>query len=137
MTPMIAGYACAYGVQFHDDILQHGAFAALLAGGFKPLMLLGHKGGPIGRWLEFKEDDTGLHSIGRIDMTKPRGRLALDMVEAGEITGLSLGKFAGEARPIGTGRRLCRRVLRCPEISLVTHPENPAARLLSYCAGTA
>ncbi|TPN38682.1 HK97 family phage prohead protease [Mesorhizobium sp. B2-3-3] len=147
MSPMlIAGYAVAYGVAYEDydkvvgvgDVVGQGAFAALLAkGDFRPQMLLSHEGEPIGQWLDFQEDDIGLLAIGSIDRTSPRGLLASQMVESGEIKGLSTN-MCGLARPIaGTKSRVCVQVFKSREISLATNPSNPMARLLSFTAGTA
>ncbi|RVD72935.1 MAG: hypothetical protein E5V62_02965 [Mesorhizobium sp.] len=138
MTPMVCGYATAWGVVMHDVIVSRGAFAKLLAAGnFNPKMLLAHEGEEIGRWIEFREDDVGLLAIGQLDLEAKRGRLAFEMIEDGRATGLSLGApIVGLARPITPEIRHCKEVFSLPEISLGV-PANPAARLLHFTAGTA
>lgn len=135
---MIAGRATVWGVVMHDIIVSRGAFSKLLAAGnFQPRMLLAHEGEPIGSWLQFTEDDTGLLAVGRIDLDVKRGRLAFEMIEDGRVTGLSLGApIVGSARPITPEVRHCREVFSLPEISLGV-PANPAARLLHFTAGSA
>ncbi|MBZ9909009.1 HK97 family phage prohead protease [Mesorhizobium sp. BR115XR7A] len=137
---MFAGHATAYGVAAHDeDVIGHGAFTDLIRQGFRPKMLMMHEGSEIGDWLEFREDDIGLLAIGRLDLKSAGGRQASAKIETGEFTGLSLGApLIGDIRRIaGTNGRFCRRVLAVPEISLVTEPANPMARILSFTAGTA
>lgn len=139
MTPMLAGYATAWGVVMHDVIVSRGAFARLLAAGkFQPQMLLAHEGEAIGQWLEFREDDIGLFGIGRLDLQVKRGRLAFDGIESGHFAGLSLGApIVGLAKPITPEVRHCREVFSLPEISICEVPANPLARLLSYTMGSA
>ncbi|TIW33772.1 MAG: hypothetical protein E5V62_19065 [Mesorhizobium sp.] len=143
MTPMIAGYATAWNIAAHDgedDVIGAGSFLHLIASGtFAPKMLFEHDGEEIGRWLQFNEDAIGLLAVGRLDLCSIGGRRAFEMIEAGEITGLSRGaNMVCLARRIpGTKSRFCKRVFHLGEISLARHPANPLAKLLSYCAGTA
>ncbi|TIX15211.1 MAG: hypothetical protein E5V41_16565 [Mesorhizobium sp.] len=138
---MIAGHAIAWNVSAHDgedDVIGAGSFAHLIASGkFAPKMLFEHDGEEIGRWIEFQEDDFGLLAIGRLDLSSIGGRRAAEMIQAGEITGLSRGaNMVCLARPIaGAKSRFCKRVFHLGEISLARHPANPLAKLLSYCAG--
>ncbi|RWF41842.1 MAG: HK97 family phage prohead protease [Mesorhizobium sp.] len=142
-APLFAGYATAWNIATHDgegDVIGPGSFAHLIASGkFAPRMLFGHEGEEIGRWLQFSEDEIGLLAVGRLDLGSVGGRRAFEMIEAGEITGLSRGaNMVCLARPIpGTRSRYCKRVFHLGEISLVRHPANPRALLLNYTAGTA
>lgn len=137
MAAMIAGYATAFGVAVRgQDVIAHGSFVHLIAKGFSCKMLLGHDGEEVGQWLQFSEDDIGLLAVGRLNLNSPGGRLALEKIEGGEIAGLSLGALVCVARPI-PGGRLCRQVISLPEISLVTHPANPLAKLIHFTAGVA
>ncbi|OBQ96023.1 HK97 family phage prohead protease [Mesorhizobium sp. AA23] len=143
LAPLIAGHAIAWNIAAHDgedDVIGAGSFADLIAAGaFAPKMLFEHEGEVIGRWLHFSEDDIGLLAVGRLDLGSVCGRRAFEMVEAGEITGLSRGaNMVCLARPIpGTKSRFCKRVFHLGEISLARHPANPLAKLLHFTAGTA
>ncbi|NLH81590.1 MAG: HK97 family phage prohead protease [Phyllobacteriaceae bacterium] len=130
-----AGHACVFGVEdLARDVVEPGAFRATLArrgvGGVK--MLWHHDPAePIGRWLEIREDARGLFVRGRILADVARGREALALMRDGILDGLSIGfKTIKGRRDARTGlRRLAEIDLW--EISLVTFPMQPAARVAS------
>jgi HK97 family phage prohead protease len=129
------GHACLFGVEdLARDVVEPGAFRTTLArrgaGGVK--MLWHHDPAePIGRWLEIREDDRGLFVRGRILTDVARGREALALMRAGVLDGLSIGFRTVK------GRRDARSGIRSLaeidlwEISLVTFPMQPAARVAS------
>lgn len=129
------GHACLFGVEdLARDVVEPGAFRATLArrgaGGVK--MLWHHDPAePIGRWLEIREDDRGLFVRGRILTDVARGREALALMRAGVLDGLSIGfRTVKGRRDARSGiRRLAEIDLW--EISLVTFPMQPAARVAS------
>jgi uncharacterized protein len=129
---LIAGYASLFGVtDLAGDAVAPGAFAASLRDWPAARVAMLHQHDPagvIGRWDRLEEDATGLWAEGRLDPAWPAARPLLAAVQAGQITGLSIGfrTQAATARPRG-GRVLSQVALR--EVSLVAFPMLPGARL--------
>ncbi|MCB4768925.1 HK97 family phage prohead protease [Ancylobacter sp. Lp-2] len=127
------GYAALFGrVDLGRDLIVHGAFARSLAergaGGVR--MLFQHDPAePIGVWTEIREDSTGLFVRGRLTPEVARAREVLALMRAGAIDGLSIGFRAVEGRtdPRSRVRRLTRIDLW--EVSVVTFPMQPDARI--------
>jgi HK97 family phage prohead protease len=124
----IAGYAALFDVADADgDVIVRGAFAKSLAEhGAHPLPLLWqHRPEqPIGIVELAAEDARGLRVIARIDNAEGRAAAAL---ASGEVTGLSFGYRARGYRRLAEGRLL--EDIDLIEVSLVTHPLQPAARV--------
>lgn len=140
------GYGAAFGnVDAYGDVIEPGAFADTLADARKsgrwPAMLLQHGGWgmgaedmtPIGIWTDLAEDGKGLRATGRLADTA-RGREAfalLKMEPRPALDGLSIGylpkKFELGTKPSEPRRRL--QAVDLIEISLVTFPANPKARV--------
>jgi HK97 family phage prohead protease len=97
-------------------------------------MLLSHAGGrTAGRWSVIREDGRGLFVRGFVADETPAGRVALDLIGAGGMNGLSIGFVARDWSPrVSRGRDL--REIELREISLVTSPMLPGARFVA--AGT-
>ena len=129
----IEGYASLFWARdFNDDVVASGAFAASLAktppGRVK--MLNQHDvSAPIGVWDAVEEDASGLYVRGRILGASPQGRLAAALVQAGALDGLSIGFRAVKARKDGSGRLRVLTEIDLWEVSLVTFPMLPGARL--------
>ena len=129
------GHACLFGVEdLAHDVVEPGAFRATLArrGAAGVKMLWHHDPAePIGRWLEIREDARGLFVRGRILTDVARGREALALMRAGVLDGLSIGfkTVKGRRDPRSRLRRLAEIDLW--EISLVTFPMQPTARIAS------
>ncbi|MEJ1157995.1 HK97 family phage prohead protease [Prosthecomicrobium sp. N25] len=127
------GYASLFGaVDLARDVVEPGAFAASLARrGASGVKMLWHHdpAEPIGRWLEIREDARGLKVRGRLLTEVARAREALALMRAGVLDGLSIGfrTVKGRAEPKAGVRRLIEIDLW--EISLVTFPMLPAARV--------
>jgi uncharacterized protein len=136
----VAGYASLFGLRDRGgDVVAPGAYAAALAQlaarGERVRMLWQHdQAQPIGVWDEVREDARGLRVRGRILRDVARGREAAALVAAGALDGLSIGyrTIRAEALP-GGGRRLLE--LELWEVSLVTFPMLPEARLAAKAAG--
>ncbi|MBB4303771.1 hypothetical protein GGD81_002823 [Rhodobium orientis] len=135
-----SGYASLFGlIDLNRDLVEPGAFAASLrargAAGIK--MLYQHDPAePIGVWTEVAEDGTGLFVRGQLMTSVARGAEVLELMRAGALDGLSIGfrtvKGRSEAR---TGiRRLIEIDLW--EISVVTFPMLPGARVASVKTAT-
>ena len=142
------GYGAIFGnVDSYGDVIQKGAFRDTLRESKKanqwPAMLMQHGGWgmgaddmtPVGIWIEMDEDDIGLKLQGTLADTV-RGREAyglMKMTPRPAISGMSIGYIAKEFI-VGTKpdepRRLLKKV-ELVEISLVTFPANPKARVQS------
>lgn len=127
------GYASLFGVEdLTRDVVMRGAFRASLAkrGPRGIRMLFQHDPKePIGIWEELREDSSGLYARGRLTLEVSRAREVLALMRMGALDGLSIGFKAGKARrdPRGGQRRL--EVIDLWEISIVTFPMLPGARV--------
>lgn len=135
------GYASLFGLRDTcGDIVERGAFAASLrrsgAAGVK--LLWQHRAEePIGVWTEIVEDARGLKVRGRLDLSVARAREALSLIGAGALDGLSIGFRTLRAAndPKSGARRLLE--LDLIEISIVTFPALPQARIGAAAAPSA
>lgn len=133
MDGIVTGYASVFGVpDLGRDTVLPGAFAQSLArrgpGGVR--MLWQHDPAePIGRWLSLAEDSRGLRVTGQLNREVQRARELTALLREGALDGLSIGFRVVEARPERGGRNLL--ALDLWEISLVTFPLQPGARVLS------
>lgn len=130
-----AGYAAIFGqADASNDVIVPGAFARSIArlkreGEALPLFWQHRPEQQIG-WVEqISEDKRGLRVIARL--SNPEGSSAA-LLKEGEVTGLSFGYRAREARAIALpggvpGREL--RELDIFEVSLVTNPMQASARV--------
>ena len=126
-----AGYAALFDVaDGARDVIRPGAFRRSLgmrsAGGTGPLPLFWqHRPDQRIGWIEHASEDLrGLRVIASID--NPAGRAAA-VLQSGAVDGLSFGFRARSARTGTGGRELIE--LDLFEISLVTHPLQPNARV--------
>lgn len=140
---VITGYASLFErADLAGDVVAPGAFAASLArrgvGGVR-LLWQHDPREPIGTWLEIAEDRHGLRVTGRLQLDVARGREAFSLVSAGVLDGLSIGFRT--VRAVRERRGAVRRLLEVDlwEISLVTFPMQPDARLVApaMAAGSA
>ncbi len=137
-----SGYGAVFGnVDSYGDVIAKGAFARSLsehqAAGTMPAMLSQHGpmlGGdemmPIGVWTTMMEDDHGLLVEGRLSDT-PRGNEAYTLLKDRALRGLSIGyiarKYTLRTKPEEPRRTLTD--IELIEVSLVTFPANPKARV--------
>jgi len=129
------GYASIFDTEdLGRDTIAPGAFRESLArkGAQGIRLLFQHRPDePIGIWEELKEDRRGLFARGRLATDVLRAREVLSLMRAGAIDGLSIGFRAVKAhrdRARGT-RRIETADLW--EISIVTFPMLPDARIRS------
>lgn len=144
-----SGYGAVFGnVDFWGDMIIPGAFQKSLSqaksSGQWPAMLSQHGftadgDVPVGIWTELNEDSIGLHVEGKFADT-PRGHEAyqlLKMEPRPAITGLSIGyqavKWSNRLKPEDPRRTL--EEINLMEISLVTFPANPKARVTAVKSG--
>lgn len=127
------GYASLFGAaDAGGDVVMPGAFKTSLGRrGVRAIrMLFQHDAGqPIGVWEDIREDATGLFVKGRLIGEVAKARELSSLIAAGAVDGLSIGFRALKARrDAATGiRRLYEIDLW--EISIVTFPMLPGARL--------
>ncbi|HVA17806.1 MAG TPA: HK97 family phage prohead protease [Candidatus Dormibacteraeota bacterium] len=128
-TGAIAGNAWVFDTPDRiGDIIEKGAFTfpARL-----PILFAHDPAEPVGVWDDITETRTGLSVRGRLlvdDVARAREVRAL--VQAGAITGLSIGFTVKNATGRkGGGRNI--KSLELAEISLVTVPMHPKARVTS------
>ena len=123
-----AGYAAIFDrVDRGGDVVRAGAFGDVAAAGV-PLLWQHGPASVIGVVESAREDARGLRVIGRVSRASAAGREAASAIAQGAVDGLSFGyrvKTARGARP----RELL--ALELVEVSLVTHPMQPMARVVA------
>jgi uncharacterized protein len=132
------GYASLFGVvDLGRDLVTPGAFRDSLAA--KPMravkLLWQHDPSqPLGRWLEIVEDARGLRVLGALDLSLAKAREAHALMLSGAVDGLSIGFRTERSRkdPATGVRRLEK--LDLWEISIVTFPMLPGARVAAVKA---
>ncbi|KAB7648176.1 HK97 family phage prohead protease [Polymorphobacter fuscus] len=125
----IAGYASVFNVpDTGGDVVLKGAFGTA---GPVPLLWQHDVREPVGIVETAREDDTGLRITARL-VASGRGADAAALVRAGAMTGLSFGYRVKAARAdrLRGVRELAR--LELVEVSLVTFPMQPLARILGF-----
>lgn len=131
----IEGYASLFGeADKGGDVVRKGAYTRslerLTRGGSKVRMLWQHDPArPIGVWDEIRETDRGLWVKGRLLGEVSQAREAAALVAAGALDGLSIGYRTISAERSNAGRRELTEI-DLWEVSLVTFPMLPAARLI-------
>jgi HK97 family phage prohead protease len=129
----VEGYASLFGeIDQARDMVMPGAFAASLKkrGVRRVPMLFQHDPSePIGIWLELREDMHGLYARGRLIPEVVRARELWALLEAGTADGLSIGfrTVKGRLDPKSRIRKL--EQIDLWEISIVTFPLLPGARV--------
>lgn len=129
------GYGSIFGNKdLGDDVVVAGAFAKSIGRkGAKAIkMLYQHRPDePIGVFDEIIEDQRGLKVKGRLAMGTQRGREVYELMKMGALDGLSIG-YRVAAKGMDYDDRGKRRLLKevdLMEISAVTFPMNPKARI--------
>jgi hypothetical protein len=136
-----SGYASLFGrADLGRDAVMPGAFRASLrrrgAAGVK--MLFQHDPNqPIGVWLDIREDGEGLLVKGRLTTDVARAREVLSLMRAGALDGLSIGYRTVRGRT--DARTGVRQLFEVDlwEISVVTFPMLPEARVSAVKAARA
>jgi len=133
-----SGYASLFGaVDLGRDVIEPGAFAASLKrrGAGDVRMLYQHDPDqPIGRWMSIREDQRGLHVEGKLALGVVRAREVHELMKSGALDGLSIGFQTLRART--EAKAGVRRILSADlwEISVVTFPMQPGARVTAVKA---
>jgi uncharacterized protein len=132
-----AGYAAIFdSIDQGGDIIRKGAFAASLVRLMQadgrlglPLLWQHDAAQPIGEVESLAEDARGLRIVGRIFSSCARGRAAADDLRRGVLTGLSFGYRTRGSQMAHEGAARELTALDLVEISLVTAPMQPFARV--------
>jgi hypothetical protein len=125
------GYASVFDVvDLGFDVVAPGAFSKSLGSGRKVKMLWQHnQNDPIGVWDEVREDERGLYVKGRLLKEVNKGREAMALMRAGAIDSMSIGYRTVEAAPEAGGRVRRLKEVDLFEISIVTFPMLPDAKI--------
>jgi HK97 family phage prohead protease len=128
---MFEGYASVFGVVDQGmDVVERGAFAKSLGTGRKVKMLWQHdQAQPIGVFDKVEEDERGLYVRGRLLKEVAKGREAMALLRAGAIDSMSIGYRVMDAAPEGDGMVRRLKEIDLHEISLVTFPMLPDAKV--------
>jgi HK97 family phage prohead protease len=132
------GYASLFNREdLGHDVIAPGAFrdSLMSRGAARIKMLFQHDPAePIGVWEEVREDARGLYVRGRLMTAVAKAREVLALMRAGALDGLSIGFKAEKGRrDAATGVRRLEKV-DLWEISVVTFPMLPGARVESVKA---
>jgi HK97 family phage prohead protease len=148
-TGIFSGYGAVFGNEdSYGDVIERGAFAESLdewkGRGKLPPMLLQHGGGifaggaddmlPIGKWTSMREDSKGLKVEGQLfALDTERGKYIYEGLKEGVLDGLSIGFRVREARNGTRAGEPDRTITNIDlwEVSIVTFPANPKARVSS------
>ena len=136
-TGEFEGYASVFNnTDLGNDVIKNGAFLkSIKKRGPKNVKLLyQHKSDmPIGVYDSIKEDDKGLYVKGRLALKTTAGRDAYELLKMGALDGLSIG-FRANPDQVSYDKRSRKRIIKevdLMEISLVTFPMNPKAKIQS------
>jgi len=133
------GYASLFGVEDQGrDVVMPGAFRASLdrrAAGEVRMLFQHDPAQPIGLWDDIREDARGFHVRGHLIEDVARAAELLALMRAGALDGLSIGFRARRATcDARTGQRRLHEI-DLWEISIVTFPMLPGARVNGVKAG--
>jgi HK97 family phage prohead protease len=136
-TGTITGLAWPFGSPDRvGDVITKGAFGSIRL----PVpMLFGHDpNDPVGTWNEAVETEAGLEVKGRLLVGElARADEVRALVRSGAVGGLSIGFSTKAATPRQGARGRTITALDLVEISLVTVPSHPGARVRSAKSGAA
>jgi HK97 family phage prohead protease len=131
----LSGYASVFGnIDHGGDIVAPGAFREA-SGSNVPLLWQHAMSDPIGV-AAVEEDAKGLRFDAALVMEDPQARVALAHVKAGSVRGVSIGYQVAEGGSEYTPQARILKRLHVHEISLVTVPMNPLARVDAFKSRT-
>lgn len=127
---LITGTAWPFGTPDRvGDLIEKGAFAGAAAP--LPMLAFHDAADPVGTWTSIEETGAGLMVKGKLLVDEvSRAREIRALVVSGAVGGLSIGFRTRKAEPRKGGGRTIK-ALELVEISLVTVPAHPGARVTS------
>lgn len=135
------GLAATFGERdLLGDVVERGAFRDSLARPDRVKMLWQHDAhAPIGVWESLIETQAGLAVRGRLILEVRQARETLALLKAGAVDALSIGFSVPKGGARFERDRSLRRIARLDlwEISVVTFPANPRARIGRIAARSA
>ncbi len=135
------GLASTFGNRdMAGDVVEPGAFAGTLARPGRIKMLWQHDArAPIGVWEKIRETAAGLEVKGRLVLEVQQARETLALLKAGAVDALSIGFSVMSGGAFFDRESGVRRIkaVELWEISVVTFPANPKARVERIKAHTA
>lgn len=131
-TGEFSGYASYWGIKdAYGDVVMPGAFQSIPDVLRVPMLWQHDQTEPCGKWLEIREDQTGLFVRGQLNLQTEIGQRVYQHLLSQDISGLSIGYTipAGGIEVIGDVRYL--KQVELAEISIVSLPANSESRILS------
>lgn len=128
------GYASVFnGVDSYGDSIEPGAYADTLKDRERPIrMRWNHFGPVIGKWLEIREDETGLYVKGQLTPGHSVADNVYASMKHGAVEGLSIGYMVEKSRREGDVTVLER--IELFEISVVEEPADLGAQIAAVKA---
>lgn len=121
------GYASVFGgIDSYGDTIEPGAYSNTLEMRDRPVRMRWNHFGPIiGKWIEIKEDDKGLHVRGELTPGHTTARNVGASMRHGAVDGLSIGYRVVDSEKNGDVQILTE--IELVEISVVEEPADLAA----------
>lgn len=131
----IEGYASVFnGVDSAFDTILPSAYNNIISSKELPAMFFNHESFdlPVGRWEEMRVDEKGLYVKGSLNLELDSVTDLYKSIKFGSVTGLSVRiLFTDEDFEEQDGCQIIKNVARVPEISIVSMPCDPSARITS------
>lgn len=133
---VLSGTAVTWGTENANGVVyEPGAFTSWLGSGNLPALLWQHREDePIGVVSTVAETSTGLEFSAALNLDTARGREAHSLLKQGALTGVSMGVMPTSTEPRSGVLHVKSGDLW--ELSLVTFPADPAARVAHVSAVT-
>lgn len=127
---VFSGYASTFNsVDSYGDTVMPGAYKKTLKNRDRPIRLRwNHWHDVIGKWLELREDETGLYVEGELTPGHSKAQDVYASMKHGAVDGLSIGYRPIQYRELGDGRRELKEI-QLFEISIVEEPADLGARI--------
>lgn len=125
-----SGYASVFGgVDTYGDTIMPGAYAKTIASRQRPIQLRwNHHGDVIGKWVEIKEDETGLYVEGELTPGHSKADDVYALMKHGAVNGMSIGYRVVEGTKNDNGG-LDLHEIELVEISVVESPADINAQV--------
>lgn len=125
-----SGYASVFnGLDAYGDSIKPGAYKQTIKNRERPIRMRWNHFGPIiGKWLNVKEDETGLYVEGELTPGHSVAQNVLASMQHGAVDGMSIGYRPVKSEDRGDGTRLLKEI-ELVEISVVEEPADLGAKV--------